>query len=76
MQKRSHDLLINLGVLLGTLIPLIGGGEIGLRITGIEKGRVVPPPLYQANANPALIWGPVARRVRITQRDVRARCIY
>lgn len=51
-----RDLAINIGLLCATLFIVIGGAEFGLRVTGIEKGRVVPPPLYRQHPDPDISY--------------------
>ena len=53
---RARDHAINIGLLLLTLTIVIGGAEAGLRMTGIEKGRVAPPPLYRRNTDPDISY--------------------
>lgn len=50
--RRLPAIAINLVLLVGTIILFLALLEIGLRVTGIEKGRVVPPPIYRASEYP------------------------
>jgi lysophospholipase L1-like esterase len=53
---RSQNTLLNIGLLCATLIVFFGGIEAALRVTGIEKGHVAPPPIYRKSANPDISY--------------------
>lgn len=39
--------MINIGLLFGSVLLFFGGIEGALRLTGLEKGHPLPPPIYQ-----------------------------
>lgn len=48
--------IINIGLLIGSTLLFFSGIESVLRATGLEKGRPVPPPLFQTNPNPDISY--------------------
>ncbi len=54
--RRRQNLLVNLGLTAGTLLVFLGGIELALRVTGIDKGRPSPPPIYQKSDDPAISY--------------------
>lgn len=53
---RLRSFLLNFALLLGSLLFVIAGLEFLLRVTGIEKGRPMPPPIYQRSPNPDISY--------------------
>lgn len=47
LRMRPRALALNLLLLLCSLVFVIGATEMTLRLTGLERGRAIPPPLYQ-----------------------------
>ncbi len=56
MSTRPQSFLTNLGLLTATLLCCIIAGETGLRVFGIEKGHVEPPPIYRKSMNPDISY--------------------
>jgi lysophospholipase L1-like esterase len=56
MAPRTKEWVINFSVLLGTLLIFFGGIELALRVTGIEKGKPYPPPIFQSSRNPDISY--------------------
>jgi lysophospholipase L1-like esterase len=54
--RRIPSALINAALVFGSLTLFIAACEIGLRVTGIEKGRVMPPLIYQKSDNPLISY--------------------
>ncbi len=45
-----------MSLLLGTLVFFFGSIEIMLRVTGIEKGKPYPPPIFQSSTNSSISY--------------------
>ncbi len=56
MHSRFSAALTNIGLMLGSLLLFIAAGEIALRVTGIEQGHVVPPPIYRQDPDPRISY--------------------
>lgn len=56
VRDRLRNVLINGGLLFGTIVFFVGTIELGLRITGLEKGHPVPPPIYQQSPDPRISY--------------------
>ncbi len=56
VHPRLQNALLNGGLLLGSLSLFLAAGEIALRVTGIEKGKVVPPPIYVRSDDPQISY--------------------
>ncbi len=53
---RCQTLLINIALLCSTVILFFGAIEIGLRVTGIDRGTQKTPPIYRKSDNPELSY--------------------
>src|SRR3989338_1212867 len=53
---RLRALSLNVFLLIISIAIVIGGLEFILRVTGIERGRAVPPPIYQRSDDPEISY--------------------
>jgi lysophospholipase L1-like esterase len=53
---RVRPLIINLILLACSMTFVLGGLEFGLRLTGIDKGKPVPAPLYEKSPQPDISY--------------------
>ncbi|MBI3619164.1 SGNH/GDSL hydrolase family protein [Candidatus Peregrinibacteria bacterium] len=49
-----RNIVINTGLMIGTVLVFFALGEITLRGTGIEAGHPVPPQIYRSSENPEI----------------------
>ena len=54
--RRRQTLLVNIALLCGTILVFFSMIEIGLRVTGIDRGVQKTPPIYRKSDNPALSY--------------------